>query len=901
MSVLRINQNPIALNANRNLKVTGMAIARSLERLSSGLRINRAADDAAGLSISEKLRGQIRGLNRASSNAMDGISLIQTAEGALDEMHTILQRMRELSVQAANGIYTAGDRQALQLEVSQLTDEINRIATTTEFNTKRLLDGTMGALISTDDFTRIRAAVTGNVGDGGNFVLKCVAKSTGQLQVMKTDVFTTVQKTDAVGRINYLLTYRADATITTAGVDGIGNTGLYQIEVPVAGGGSIAVNSTTDGRIRVSNARVAGAGLSLGRALQAEELTNSDKILITLNTPTGVETYSIAISVGMDFTTLNAEISTAINLVSTAGFNATGQISLAFSVAGVTVLNAKFVDMDGNGSDLYVSFNATGQSNHFFSNASVSFFNNGAVWSGSLARAAGNNGQYFSIGSPAAVSTGTAHVRFEARYDWAGISTATANAQSDIITWSKYTGGNSLQDNGKTWQTGPVPSNGTFLVSALSARTYAVFEFDNAKYTDLVAQGIDQSTALQQARGIQLSNATGNLVNSIGATYAGALGNPLENIRLTFDGILQTGETATFNTSTTNVLTADQTNTLSSLNRFQELNIFNGRKNVEIELFLRGTSKRATINLSTNDTIEDMANKVSLAIWNTQGTGVINSAILNPQQMPDLVHVNTIGVAKGTLSIVCPVPGAELVLSGDENVLKALSLMEVRQAKSPIYSVSAFNMELNKSVGQTRVDTNEINGLLPGLRIFFDNTLGLRLDPQPPADVSGGPNDMTTFAFPAAFERPAISLSGVIDTFFLHVAPRDFTLQTGANQGQQITGFIADHSAEALGVEGMLIVTTDLAQEAITQVDVAINRVSQQRSRLGAIQNRLESTIRNLDVAAENLSASESRIRDTDVAQETVTSTRNQILLQAGVAALAQANQLPQAVLQLLR
>jgi flagellin len=206
MSVLRINQNPIALNANRNLKITGMAISRSLERLSSGMRINRAADDAAGLSISEKLRGQIRGLNRASSNAMDGISLIQTAEGALDEMHTILQRMRELSVQAANGIYTAGDRQSLQLEVSQLTDEINRIANTTEFNTKRLLDGTMGALISTDDFTRIRAAVTGNVGAGGNFVLKCVAKSTGQLQVMKTDVFTTAQTVDAVGRLNYLAT-----------------------------------------------------------------------------------------------------------------------------------------------------------------------------------------------------------------------------------------------------------------------------------------------------------------------------------------------------------------------------------------------------------------------------------------------------------------------------------------------------------------------------------------------------------------------------------------------------------------------------------------------------------------------------------------------------------------------
>ena len=180
MSVLRIYQNPVAINANRNLSITGMAISKSLERLSSGLRINRAADDAAGLSISEKLRAQIRGLNRASANALDGISLIQTAEGALNEVHSILQRMRELAVQASNGIYTADDRAALQLEISQLTDEINRIAASTEFNTKKLLDGTLGALVSTDDFSRVQAAVTGNVGNGGNFVMQAVAKSTGQ-------------------------------------------------------------------------------------------------------------------------------------------------------------------------------------------------------------------------------------------------------------------------------------------------------------------------------------------------------------------------------------------------------------------------------------------------------------------------------------------------------------------------------------------------------------------------------------------------------------------------------------------------------------------------------------------------------------------------------------------------
>jgi len=132
-----INHNVSALNAYRNLTVTDRNMSKSLERLSSGLRINRAADDAAGLAISEKMRAQIRGLNQAIANAQDGISLIQTAEGALNETHDILQRMRELSVQAANDTLTASDRQNIQQEIDQLVVEIDRIGNTTEFNTKK--------------------------------------------------------------------------------------------------------------------------------------------------------------------------------------------------------------------------------------------------------------------------------------------------------------------------------------------------------------------------------------------------------------------------------------------------------------------------------------------------------------------------------------------------------------------------------------------------------------------------------------------------------------------------------------------------------------------------------------------------------------------------------------------
>ena len=136
-----VQHNMTALNANRQLSITNTNLARSTEKLSSGYRINRASDDAAGLAISEKMRGQIRGLKQASTNAQDGQSLIQTAEGAMNEIHSVLQRMRELTVQAKNDTYLKSDRQKIQTEVEQLQCEITRIANQTEFNQMKLLDG----------------------------------------------------------------------------------------------------------------------------------------------------------------------------------------------------------------------------------------------------------------------------------------------------------------------------------------------------------------------------------------------------------------------------------------------------------------------------------------------------------------------------------------------------------------------------------------------------------------------------------------------------------------------------------------------------------------------------------------------------------------------------------------
>ena len=186
-----INHNLNAMNANRQMGINNTNQGKSIEKLSSGLRINRAGDDAAGLSISEKMRGQIRGLNQASRNAQDGISLIQTAEGALDETHAILQRMRELAVQAGNDTNVSTDRAAIDTEIQALATEISRISSTTEFNTQKLLDGSV-------------ATMKLQVGANENQMIEVTLESmdAGTLGVDVIDVSSADQATSSITTIN---------------------------------------------------------------------------------------------------------------------------------------------------------------------------------------------------------------------------------------------------------------------------------------------------------------------------------------------------------------------------------------------------------------------------------------------------------------------------------------------------------------------------------------------------------------------------------------------------------------------------------------------------------------------------------------------------------------------------
>lgn len=186
---LRVNNNIPALSSHSELLGISSRLEKSVERLSSGLRINRAADDAAGLTISEKLRRQVRGLARATMNAQDGISMIQSAEGSLNETHSILHRMRELAIQSANDTLTSNDRLEIQKEIVQLRDDINRIAYNTEFNTKKLLDGSQSAIVSASTLYA-RGLVTGAAIEGGDYQVSLALLKGGVSQLSRTRIFT---------------------------------------------------------------------------------------------------------------------------------------------------------------------------------------------------------------------------------------------------------------------------------------------------------------------------------------------------------------------------------------------------------------------------------------------------------------------------------------------------------------------------------------------------------------------------------------------------------------------------------------------------------------------------------------------------------------------------------------
>lgn len=944
-----INHNVSALNAYRNLTMTDRAMSRSLERLSSGLRINRAADDAAGLAISEKMRAQIRGLNQAISNAQDGISLIQTAEGALNETHDILQRMRELSVQAANDTLTASDRQNIQQEIDQLIVEIDRIGNTTEFNTKKLLDGTASALTTTDKlstrvFMRDGLRVVDQFGQkapgGGNYELEITA-TPGVAQVQKTDIMR-VKHGETTTNIDMGYNQaKMVVTVTTFSAVDTGDVMTFNFNFEDGVNHSVQVTSAGNENAHAYAAKLADA--------VAADSVLKDRITIQGPATTAAATFEIqSLTKGAAG---NFTLTATNDLSNTASAAGTGTISIGGTgvgnSAGETLSVTKSTKTDGAESG-----SATG------------------IFTGT------DNAQ---SGLENFAVTGLAAGTYKITTDVsAAATTATANACITLVAQYRQEGSGNLLENIAPAVPATAGTTGTMLVSAgSSVNAQMAFEVkavngtqvtlgitsyemgkDGARNVYQAERVIDMAKGAASAEPLTIGNvqfaafdiASANvtvgdkfLLNitpqtvladdlvtitqttdengasvSRSFTYYKQQADNWDNTTTTVDYLTlddQTGDIKHSEISLTFSTLADYTDnggTFVSFDRSAGVGELatKGTQLRDIEAFwdksgnflidqpqkltlIQGNGQKAEITLFGTDTIESVVQKLNDAIANQLGQAEL--AGIGATHSDKFASFVTEGGKQdsglesvaGTFVIRSAVTGdaGEIAFVGDENVIKALSLTNLQAAVNNQFTVNVTDAHTGNYVAKdVKIEGNMLVGTVhQNVDVEFDNMTGIQVAWNTATknfDLTGG------------FANK--------DTTFVHIADNTMVFQIGANPLQDVGASIGDMRARALGVNNILVTDRAHANDSISKIDSAIQRVSSERSKMGALQNRLDHTINNLGVASENLTAAESRIRDLDFAKEMMAFTKAQIMLQAGTAMLAQANAKPQSVLQLL-
>ena len=783
---MRINQNIAALNSYRHLANTDSRLNRSLERLSSGLRINRAADDAAGLAISEKMRGQISGLRMAMRNAQDGISLMQTAEGAINEIHSMLQRMRELAVQAANETYTSADRMEIQKEIEQLKMEINRISSATEFNTKKLLDGSSAAITSTDSTTTHVYMRDGlrrvddfgqKIEGGGNYKIEVQAEEIGSAQVQKSNIF----------MIKHEVSHNVQS------VDGTnGQLQAWMKDIEGLGNFSFEITTAATEEVNVANFEVAGA---------------------TSGSATGT-----------------AELTDAI--------------------------------IDGLDSEVVISFTVDGGAAQ---EMTITAAEMGAIGTQAALEDAINNG----IGVAA----------------WDGLEGATAS----IVN---------------------VEGTDVLVITSQSTGSDSTVEIAGAGVTTLfdditIADGADESVVLQ----IQVSDGEAFAPNTVEELAAALTANENtveingEDYTISdllgwqvLDGEQEVSEgTTTFTEAGHMLKIGDLATENTRLYDIREFWDANGRfllENPRTITIVQGDGKQTFFTIDRNDTLGTLREKINNAISDEKPQYLGQSRYVEgdiENQFAEYISEGMVGhrSVEGTMIVRSVIPGrqGELAFFGNADLINALGFQTVEHSTETIFNIKVTDAHSGEVVDENvRISSNLMVGVVhPHVDVEFDPLAGMtkvtELDGWGNFNIESDVNPLITF---------------------IHLKDSTMIFQIGPNAGQDVGAAIGRMDARALGVHGILVTDRLKANEAIDFIDQAMDMVSGERSKLGAVQNRLEHTVNSLSVAIENLSASESRIRDLDVAQEMVEFTKNQILMQAGTAMLAQANMKPQAILQLL-
>lgn len=801
---MMINHNLPALNAFGNYSMINNSKARTKEKLVSGLRINWAADDAAGLAISETMRSQIRGLNQASRNSQDAISLIQTAEGALAESSAILQRIRELAVTAANDTYTSNDRWEIQKEVDQLKSEIDRIATTTQFNNKNLLDGSAAALVSTDN-AATKGIIQGEVQAGGEYELD-IAALPGTAQIQESSIFKLINGDGPLTNLN--INPGSDLT----GVSGADLENFNSYGVATQG-------------------NLVAAGALVSQAFEEQTiLTSQDANDYFFSNSSN---NRVNISAGSLYSgSLLVEV-TAVNAASD---------TLTARVRGHLIYDTSGAQYDFDVSGITLQMNASPPNNIFSLSAAaisgpsgMSIVNYGMPLSGIN----DTNPQYAVgdktvIGVRGFVNSGVTYdaVRVEAGYSEPGTVSPYATAGKVVHEYRMY---NNVLDNKTT--------------------NFRFFTLD-----------IDQASGLY------------------GTVYD-------NSVALTFGGPVGTGDpAASFGFEP---CAGDPPALLSQLRDIDKFWDANGRFLLEEPQTLnliQGDGARAAITIFGNDTILDVLTKLNDALANGLGQGkYVSSGDQNKfATYVSKADPSSIERVPGVILIRSAVAGkdGEISIIGSESLLNALGLAASQKPTESQFTVTVTAVGDSSKViaDEIKISGNMLIGVIdPNVDVKFDSNANINVTYNPLTkqfDLSGDAvNAYTTH---------------------IHLVKNNMVFQIGANELQNAVAAIGNMNSEALGVNQVLVTDKIAAGQTITIIDSAISRISAQRSNLGAIQNRLEHTINNLDVAAENLTDSESRIRDTDMAATTMESAKSDILSQASTAMLAQANQKLELVLQLV-
>ncbi len=797
---MRINHNIPALNAYRNLSISSAANAKSMEKMSSGLRINRAADDAAGLAISETMRSQIRGLNQASRNSQDAISLLQTAEGGLTETHSILHRMRELAIQAANDTYTANDRFEIQKEVDQLKDELDRIANTTSFNNKNLLDGTASAITSSDQLStkvimRGGLRVVNEFGiktaGGGSYKLD-ISATAGTAQIQKSNVFKNNQSGDSIQSLNI----DTDSGISHIGADSIAK-------------GSYAITTTAN----VTAPGATGA-LTLGQYYQVASSTASNLFASIIQGGTGDHNASILIEV--------ADV----------------QEGATPGTATNVTLNVSWYEYERNG-------NYYNEDGNFSTTAEVAMqttvltVTNGEIDAFTATLAGGSIGFEFDI-NQVGIKVGD-----KATYNYKASNAATTFYDSIVV------------------------QNETDVDTAITggSDTIVDWRFDN--------DGLNNNAIEMNFFSLDES---GNVSSG--------------NLELTVDGYGSSaalGTTFTFEEGLGQVASLDTQ--LRDIDKFWDASGKFLLNNPETITLVQGNGKKSSITLFNTDTIRDVRDKLNEAIADglEQGdmvTGDEQDKFVSYVTTADNSSVETIA---GTFVVRSAQAGEDGVINiiGNEQLINALGFATATEATNSKFTVTVSDADdpTNTIASNVEISGNMLIGVVhENVDVKFDAN----------ADINVAYNE-TTKSFDLSEDT-----SNTYSTY-VHLVDNSQVFQIGANELQDMGAAIGRMDTLALGVNNIIVTDRESAGRAVTKMDNAIGMVSAQRSSIGAVQNRLEHTINNLGVASENLTASESRIRDVDMAAEMMEFSKLNILSQAATAMLAQANQKPQSVLQLIQ